>query len=80
MRLFQGILLEDGETDSLQKRREVHAEPSAQTLLQTVPASDRVGSRTFPGLDRAAFGWFRLVRTAEVDRPPSPAPCRKNYP
>ena len=56
---------EFGQTEFLQQRREVHAEPPAVALAQSVPAADRIVRRASPRLDRALGRRFLLIGCAE---------------
>src|SRR5436309_15855005 len=55
------VVLDLGQMQGLQDRRNVHAEPTAQSFLQTVPPADRVFRGPSPGFDRAVHCRLLLV-------------------
>ena len=52
------------------ERWDVHGEAATQSLLQPVPAADRVGGRASPCLDGAVFGRLLFVGRPELDPVP----------
>src|SRR3954470_5503124 len=54
-----------GQPERLHERRHIDAEPTAETLLQPVPATDRVVVRPRPRLDRTGRSGLLLVGAAE---------------
>jgi len=59
------VVLQLGEAERLEQGWQVHPEAPAQTLLQPVPATDRIVFRAAPGLDGAGCGGLLLVGRAE---------------
>src|SRR6187402_610281 len=59
------LVAQFGEAEGLQQRRQVHAEAAAISLARAVPASDRVGLRATPCLDRARCRILLLVGGSE---------------
>src|SRR5205814_1304097 len=55
------VVLDLGQMQGLQDRRNVHAEPTAQSFLQTVPPADRVFRGPSPGFDRAVHCRLQLA-------------------
>jgi uncharacterized membrane protein YoaK (UPF0700 family) len=53
------------QTERLQQRRHIHAEPAAVTLAQSIPTADRVGLRTSPRLDGPLGGRLVLIGCAK---------------
>src|ERR1700689_1388189 len=60
-----GVVGEFGQPELFQQWREVHAEPAAVAVAQSVPAADRIVRRPPPGLDRALGRRFLLIGRAE---------------
>src|ERR1700683_877668 len=60
-----GVVGEFGQAEFFQQWRQVHAEPPAVAVAQSVPAADWIVRRPSPRLDRAIGRRFLLIRRAE---------------
>ena len=65
IRLPARVVLQLGQTQLFHQWRDVHAETTAQPLLQAVPAAHRIVRRAAPGLDGARRRRLLLVGAAE---------------
>jgi hypothetical protein len=65
-----------GQAEFLLQGREVHAEPAAVAVAESVPAADRIIQRSPPCLNSALGRWFVLIGRAEGNPAVLPAKPR----
>jgi len=69
------VVLQFAQSELFHQRRNVHAKPPAQSLLQPIPAFDRVARRSAPCLHGPVLRRLLLVRPAEFH----PVSCRLQH-